>query len=306
MKGFDYAGGRPSGLAIKQAGGGFVCRYLTDGGSGLPGKQLQGWEVGDMHANGVQIVANFETTADRALDGWQAGHDDAVYSDNYTRGVGLAGTPIYFSVDFDVSPGQQNAINAYFQGAAAAIGVGRVGGYSGYWTIKRLFDAGLITYGWQTSAWSGGNLDPRAHIFQDANAGYAWISGVQCDIDQSLKDDFGQFNPNGEDMPLNQQDKDWIVGAIYTCLETYVGPIGSDVKDLRFQDVGSRDLVYVNNDPKQGIDLEKSFPGLPIFGNRTRDDVIAAMAQRLGVPGAFDPKPNGDGKVVAPTTPAGA
>ena len=106
-----------------------------------------------------------------------------------------------------------------------------------------------------------------------------------------------------EDMPLNQQDKDWIVGAIYTCLEKYVGPIGSDVKDLRFQSTGSRDLVIRADG---SIDLEASFPGLLETGRRTDTDLLSAIAQKLGVPGAFDPKPNGDGKVVAPVTPAGA
>ena len=35
--------------------------------------------------------------------------------------------------------------------------------------IKRLFDAGLITLGWQTVAWSGGQRDSRARQRGSAN-----------------------------------------------------------------------------------------------------------------------------------------
>ncbi len=35
--------------------------------------------------------------------------------------------------------------------------------------IKRLFDGGKITWGWQTYAWSGGNWDSRAQVRQVQN-----------------------------------------------------------------------------------------------------------------------------------------
>lgn len=78
----------------------------------------------------------------------------------------------------------------------------------------------------------------------------------------------------------------------------FCGPIGSDVKDLRYQLVGARDLVYKTVDGKKVVDLEKSFPGLPQLGNRTVPDALAAIGAALGLPGFYDPKgivknPNG-------------
>ncbi|MDF3280935.1 glycoside hydrolase domain-containing protein [Gordonia sp. N1V] len=311
LRGYDYAGGRPTGAQIKSAGGSFVCRYLTDGGSGLPGKQLQEWEVGSMHDAGVAIVANYETTADRMLSGYAGGHDDALWASNYVASVGIGGAPIYFSADFDATESQSVTINAYLQGACDAIGKSRVGVYGGYWVVKRAFDAGVATYAWQTSAWSGGNLDQRAHIYQNMNLGYAYIAGVPCDINESLKDDFGQFGGSGTgelDM-----DEATLKRIIFECLETYCGPGISDGKDNRYQLTGARDLVTSTDaHGNVTVDLQKSFPGLEMLGNRTPADALGAacatlnaIAEKLGVDieikGARDPKPDGHGTYVAPS-----
>ena len=45
----------------------------------------------------------------------------------------------------------------------------RTGAYGGYYVIKRAFDAGKITWGWQTYAWSGGQWDARAQFRQTSN-----------------------------------------------------------------------------------------------------------------------------------------
>ena len=58
--------------AIRAAGYDFAVRYLSDGGPALPGKQLLPAEADGLRANGISIVANWETTSDRMLAG-QAG-----------------------------------------------------------------------------------------------------------------------------------------------------------------------------------------------------------------------------------------
>lgn len=193
--GIDYAGGRPSGADIKAAGYSFVCRYLSDGGSGLPGKLLVPSEVADLQANGIDIVSNWETTGTTALGGYSAGVSDAQAAwQMHTSLGGPTSRPIYFSLDWDEAPDQDAAVFAYFQGVASVIGLQNTGVYGGYWICKRLLDAGLVTYAWQTQAWSGGNQDPRINILQNNNAGYANIDGVQCDIDNALTDDYGQWS----------------------------------------------------------------------------------------------------------------
>lgn len=79
------------------------------------------------------------------------------------------------------------------------------------------------------------------------------------------------------------------VDAINKFTAAFNGPIGSDVKDIRAQLTGARDLVYVDNDPKKGVDFARSFPGWPQLGGRTAVDALAAIGAALGIPGFFDP-----------------
>lgn len=196
-RGLDYAGGRISGTALKAAGISFVCRYLTDGGSGLPGKQLVGTEFADLTANGIAVVFNWETTTDFTLGGAAQGTADATSALSYIRtlpGMQEANPVVYFSADFDATPDNQTPINAYLSAAAAVLGGPQfVGIYGGYWPLSRALDAGVCKYGWQTEAWSGGNIDSRINIMQRNGLGYQTVGGVQCDINEAHTDDFGQF-----------------------------------------------------------------------------------------------------------------
>jgi hypothetical protein len=198
--GIDYAGGRPGGAAIKQAGYDFCVRYLTSGGPGLPGKLLTTAEYADLQAHGIAVAVNFETTADRMLDGYNAGVTDARLADQTLRAVGHPpDSPIYFSADWDAAPSDQVAIDAYLRGCASVIGIDRVGIYGGYWVVKRCLDNGTARWAWQAQAWSGNNRDPRAHIFQHAQ--YVTVGGVQCDLNEALQPDFGQHpSPAGDEM----------------------------------------------------------------------------------------------------------
>lgn len=191
--GLDYAGGRPGGGSIRAAGYDFVVRYLSDGGPGLPGKLLEPWEADDLRANGVAIVSNWETTADRMLGGYAAGAYDAQQAlDQVLACGGRRDRPIYFSADWDATPEQQGPIDDYLRGAASVIGVENVGIYAGYWPGSRALDNGTATWLWQTDAWSGGNADDRRKIHQ--RIGTVWVGGVDCDENEALADDFGQWD----------------------------------------------------------------------------------------------------------------
>ncbi|GAC71039.1 hypothetical protein [Gordonia soli] len=88
------------------------------------------------------------------------------------------------------------------------------------------------------------------------------------------------------------------VDRINEFTRAFNGPIGSDVKDIRQQLVGARDLVYKTVDGKKVVDLDKSFPGWSQLGGRTAVDALAAIGAALGIPGFYDPK----GVVKNPTT----
>src|SRR6185312_5360978 len=120
---------------------------------------------------------------------YSRGVAEAKEAEAQAKAVGApAGRPIYFSLDFDATPGQQGAIDAYFEGVASVIGLARTGAYGGYYPIKRLFDAGKIKWAWQTYAWSGGQWDSRAQLRQVQNE---VESGL--DKDHAVVADFGQW-----------------------------------------------------------------------------------------------------------------
>ncbi|MGE5184703.1 MAG: glycoside hydrolase domain-containing protein [Acidobacteriota bacterium] len=192
-RGIDYAWSRPSSpQALAAAGYTFVARYLS---YDTTGKNLTASEAQDLFAAGIDVVANWEWGASDALDGYATGAAQARDALAQAQAAGMpADRPIYFSIDFDASPGQQPAIDSYFDGVASVLGVERTGAYAGYYVIQRLFDHGKIQWGWQTYAWSGGQWDARAQLRQIDNG--VTVAGADCDIDQSAAADFGQWGPH--------------------------------------------------------------------------------------------------------------
>lgn len=203
-RGLDYAGGRISGASLKANDITFVCRYLSDGGSSLPGKQLLPDEFADLTANGIAVVFNWETTADFMLGGYSAGVADAQTALNYVRSLpgGPTDPVIYFSCDFDEAPSQDVPVEQYLQGAASVLGgMDHVGLYGDYWICTRAQAAVGVKYIWQTEAWSGGNITAAVNIMQRNGIGYQTIDGVQCDVDEAHTDDYGQFLPVPQPQP---------------------------------------------------------------------------------------------------------
>jgi LysM repeat protein len=205
--GLDYAGGRCSGAGLVASGVSFVCRYLTDGGEGLPGKQLLALEFVDLVSSGLQVVFNWETTTDFMLGGFSAGVSDAQAALDYIDNTLLPALPpgtipdgyapvVYFSCDFDESPDEDAPIEDYLQGAASVLGgIQNVGIYGSYYICTRAQAATGCRYLWQTEAWSGGNVTSAVNIMQRNNAGYMFVDGVECDINEAHTPDFGQFVP---------------------------------------------------------------------------------------------------------------
>jgi Domain of unknown function (DUF1906)/Tachylectin len=187
--GIDYSWGRPRPSAIVAAGYTFVCRYVS---RDTTGKNLTRTEANALRAAGLDIVTNWEHSAREALDGYSAGATNAREADRQALACGMpASRPIYFSVDFDATSAQQSTINAYFDGVASVIGRARTGAYGGYGAINRLFNAGKITWGWQTYAWSGGRWDSRAHLRQVLNN--ITVDGEPADRNEAHAVDFGQW-----------------------------------------------------------------------------------------------------------------
>lgn len=203
--GVDYSDGRPGGKALAAAGMKFAARYLSHNED----KNLNATEAADLAAHDVSCVVVWETTASRAGAGRVAGITDAKEAQAQAVACGMPpGRPIFFAVDWDASP---SVVVPYFQGVASVLGVARTGVYGGYKVVDYLLDHKLVTWAWQTVAWSGGRWDPRAVIRQYAST--IRINGVVCDHDTAYAADYGQWTPG---RTPNQQEEDVQLTDRYT------------------------------------------------------------------------------------------
>jgi hypothetical protein len=204
LRGFDYAGGRPGGAALREAGASFVARYLADGGTQLPQKRMTPEEANDLRANGIRIVSNWESYANRMREGYQAGLADAHAAQDWHRhSGGPDDAVIYFSCDYDEPECDQPGVNDYLRACCDVLGgPDRVGIYGAYYVCKRALDAGVAHFMWQTEAWSGGNIDSRVNIMQRNHMGYEHPGGVEADIDEAHTDYFGQWGADVAPAPI--------------------------------------------------------------------------------------------------------
>jgi hypothetical protein len=125
-----------------------------------------------------------------------------------------ADRPIYFSADWDVQPSEYASVDAALRGSASVIGVGRVGIYGSYDMIAHCVAAGTATWFWQTYAWSmwtnptTGRREvrwhPKAHLQQYRNG--VTVAGGDCDLNRAMTADYGQWNYQGADMPIDSND----------------------------------------------------------------------------------------------------
>jgi Rv2525c-like, glycoside hydrolase-like domain len=192
-KGIDYSFyAHPSVSAIRAGGYKFVGRYVSpDPGNDGNGKNLLQGESTALRSAGLSLILYAESYAGRMRSGMAAGKEDARHFDSVAKALGMPTAVMYACADFDATPGDQAAINAYLDGVAAILGRARTGLYGGYWSVSRAFAAGKISYAVQTIAWSGGIWDARADVRQGL---YVTVGGSQCDILTAMHTpDFGQW-----------------------------------------------------------------------------------------------------------------
>jgi len=217
--GIDYAWSKPPVAAMTAAGVKFIARYLSND----PSKNLGRAEATAANAAGIWCVVVWETTAARATAGRSAGRDDALTALAQARALGMPeDRPIYFAVDFDATSKHFPDIREYFIGVTSEMGKDRVGMYAGFGPIKWAFDTGLITWGWQTYAWSGGKWDPRAHIHQYQNG--VTLGGADVDYDLAMVDDYGQWKIGESPVAITDADAKKIATAVAKTDGLYPAP----------------------------------------------------------------------------------
>jgi hypothetical protein len=206
----DYSTSRPGISLLKSAGVTAVGRYIGwDSVSGFHsiGKNLTRAEAQRYLDAGIDIFLAFEYAADAAAHGADQGRKDGNLAMSQLAQLGAPPSMgVYFAVDYDIpdfaphlpdTPGNAMAklgpIGQYFAAIKALKHSYEIGCYGGYYAVKRCFDAGLTTLGWQTVAWSGGQRDDRAQIYQLASG--APVVGADIDVREHTVSgtDYGQW-----------------------------------------------------------------------------------------------------------------
>ena len=167
-----------------------------------------------LRAAGLHVVSCYQY----GKPGWP---DPSDFTRGYDGGVADAQTalrlhaaagggdsaPIFFSVDEDIDINTWKSVAAeWFRGINSVLGVARTGIYGHFracaWAIE---DGGIgpsTTAGhwwvWQTSAWSHGEREPRAVLYQAVvntpSSPGPLLGGIHVDVDDVLAADFGQWD----------------------------------------------------------------------------------------------------------------
>lgn len=192
-KGFDCAAplNELTAAAFQTQGYVFVCRYLVLNGW----KRLTAEEADTISQAGLNIVSVYETTADRALGGREAGLRDGAVAVQTAKAVGQPeGSAIYFAVDFDAAPSQLPTVIDYIRAASETTPAYLTGVYGSYTVIEALRRAGACSRFWQTYAWSRGRKADGINLYQHRNDIRA--NGIGIDLNESYGNE-GWWNTLG-------------------------------------------------------------------------------------------------------------
>jgi hypothetical protein len=168
-----------------------------------------------LRAAGLQVASCYQYGKPGWVDspsdftrGYNGGVSDAQTALRLHAAAGGPDTaPIFFSVDDDIDADTWNGLAVqWFQGINSVLGVDRTGVYGSNRTCAWAIDDGVIGYStspghrwaWQTRAWSGGQREPAAVLFQKelvtaSNPGVI-IDGISVDVNDVLAADFGQWD----------------------------------------------------------------------------------------------------------------
>lgn len=114
---------------------------------------------------------NFEDGAMNAAGGYQQGLADADFACQTAQQLGYVPDHlIAFSVDFEANSSNIGAVIGYAQALQHVCPYyGYIGAvYGSAYVIDVCVGDGYIGWGWQTAAWSGGELSTHAYLYQEA------------------------------------------------------------------------------------------------------------------------------------------
>ncbi|BBI31466.1 DUF1906 domain-containing protein [Cohnella abietis] len=188
--------------ALAQQGFQFVGRYLVP--ENYRWKRLTLAEANVITEAGMQVISVFETTANRASGGTEAGKADGAAALKEAKLLGQpTGSTIYFAVDYDAQPKDYDNIERYLKAATEQIPGYCSGVYGSYAVIEEMAKRKACTSFWQTYAWSSGKKSGNANVYQYKND--VVIGGISVDLNESYGSE-GWWNTKGEVVTTMSQD----------------------------------------------------------------------------------------------------
>lgn len=201
---------------IKSAGYDGALVYVSElrPGADFDFKPVTREYADSLRAAGLQVVSCYQY----GKPGWPTPSD---YTRGYDGGVADAATalrlhgaaggppsaPIFFSVDEDIDLDTWNSLAVqWFRGINSVLGAHRTGIYGHSRACAWAIEDGVVGasttpghwWAWQTRAWSGGEREPRAVLYQavvvsGSEPGIA-MGGTHVDSNDVLAADFGQWD----------------------------------------------------------------------------------------------------------------
>jgi murein DD-endopeptidase MepM/ murein hydrolase activator NlpD len=158
----DYSRARPSITTLKSLGAVGVMRYLSTPADNP--KNLTVAEAQVLLAGGLSIGLVWERYIGRPKEGRPAGSFDSAAAEAIADSLGAPlHIPIFMAIDYDTANPAE--VEAYLK-AAAELKKRPRGVYGERSIIDYYVGRYGYEYGWQTSAWSGGIISAKAHLYQ--------------------------------------------------------------------------------------------------------------------------------------------
>lgn len=194
----------------------FVCLYLVPEHvsylkKSMAWKRMTKSDAAALTAAGKWILSVFESTAQRAREGKEAGKYDGRMALQEAKLVGQPpGSVIYFAVDYDAPGSDVDAIYEYLIGTQSEIPGYTIGVYGSYAVAEAMAKRG-IKHHWQTYAWSHGKLSQYANVYQYRNG--TNLFGLSTDSNYSYGGE-GFWNLNGILKSEKEVIMDWNQKAV--------------------------------------------------------------------------------------------
>ncbi|MFI6168857.1 glycoside hydrolase domain-containing protein [Nocardia sp. NPDC051052] len=210
----DYAARQIDPAAVRDAGHSAVIAYVSPSrpGANFGAKPLTRPYADQIRGVGLDIVSvwQYGKPGGSAPSDWTLGYDGgyqmglAARENHFTAG-GPGYCPIFFAVDEDLSLEDWNSTAVeFFRGVNAAIGLEWTGIYATARVCAWATEDNVIggreghRWVWQTRAWSGGEREPAAVLYQDVidtpSSPGPQIDGSAVDVNSILANDFGQWS----------------------------------------------------------------------------------------------------------------